>query len=386
VTCVPSLSAVTRRCTPGARALDARIDLARRARHDDHVHILAARFGTEQNVCAPIDANGNLTADGTRTFEWDARNQLVAVTVGTYRSEFTYDGEQRRVREIEKEDGIIESDRRVLWCGREICEERAADGATVTRRAFKHGEQLGGAALFFAADHLGSVTDVSDASATSHGRYAYDPWGRRTLSAGADVTRVGFTGHLWEAVGSLWVTQYRAFDADLGRWLSDDPLGLKAGTNLYAYVKNEPIIRWDPHGLVAAAGGVTGGAGIALGWFGGHLGGSCSLGVDGTGAIGLVCCRYLAATIGFGAGAGVGGTGMVCPSCQSICDLGGESFQFELNLPTIGASGGGGQEGGGQGFGTGSVTGRGGVGPGYLAYGLSTCTVIPFNRKCEKCR
>jgi YD repeat-containing protein len=42
------------------------------------------------------DANGNLTSDGTRTLEWDARNQLVAVEVGTHRSEFTYDGLQRR--------------------------------------------------------------------------------------------------------------------------------------------------------------------------------------------------------------------------------------------------------------------------------------------------
>jgi YD repeat-containing protein len=46
------------------------------------------------------DATGNLTADGTRTFEWDARNQLVAVTVGTHRSEFVYDGLQRRVRPV----------------------------------------------------------------------------------------------------------------------------------------------------------------------------------------------------------------------------------------------------------------------------------------------
>lgn len=30
-------------------------------------------------MCAPIDANGTLTADGTRTFEWDAWNQLVGV-------------------------------------------------------------------------------------------------------------------------------------------------------------------------------------------------------------------------------------------------------------------------------------------------------------------
>ncbi|MCU0250856.1 MAG: hypothetical protein MUE61_11635, partial [Vicinamibacterales bacterium] len=41
------------------------------------------------------DANGNLTGDGTRSFEWDARNQLAAVTVGTLRSEFVYDGLQR---------------------------------------------------------------------------------------------------------------------------------------------------------------------------------------------------------------------------------------------------------------------------------------------------
>ena len=34
------------------------------------------------------DANGNLASDGTRTFEWDARNQLVAVINGTTRSEF----------------------------------------------------------------------------------------------------------------------------------------------------------------------------------------------------------------------------------------------------------------------------------------------------------
>jgi hypothetical protein len=36
------------------------------------------------------DANGNLTSDGTRSFEWDARNQLMAVNVGAQRSEFVW--------------------------------------------------------------------------------------------------------------------------------------------------------------------------------------------------------------------------------------------------------------------------------------------------------
>jgi len=63
---------------------------------------------TNRRVGAPIDANGNLTADGTRTFEWDARNQLVAVIVAAHRSEFTCDGFQRRARTVEKEYGVVQ--------------------------------------------------------------------------------------------------------------------------------------------------------------------------------------------------------------------------------------------------------------------------------------
>lgn len=104
------------------------------------------------------DANGNLTSDGTRTFEWDARNQLVAVTVGTHRSEFVYDGLQRRVRQIERDNGVTTADTRVLWCETAICEERAADGVTVTRRAFGLGEQIGvGGATRIAVDFSRNV-------------------------------------------------------------------------------------------------------------------------------------------------------------------------------------------------------------------------------------
>ena len=59
------------------------------------------------------DANGNLTSDGIRTFEWDALNQLAAVDVGTHRSEFTYDGDRRRVRVVERarREGVPRGDR-----------------------------------------------------------------------------------------------------------------------------------------------------------------------------------------------------------------------------------------------------------------------------------
>lgn len=181
----------------------------------------------EACLCAPIDANGNLTSDGTRSFEWDARNQLVAVTVGTHRSEFVYDGLQRRVRQIEQDNGVTTADTRVLWCETAICEERAADGVTVTRRLYAQGEQAAGTARFFARDHLGSVVEVADGTATVLAQYAYDPWGRRTVASGSDVTGVGFTGHSQSTAATLWLALYRSYDPTLARWLSDDPIGLR---------------------------------------------------------------------------------------------------------------------------------------------------------------
>ncbi len=46
----------------------------------------------------------------------------------------------------------------------------------------------------------------------------------------------------------------RDYDAKLGRWLTPDPLGFADGPNLYAYVRNNPLILYDPYGLAATDG------------------------------------------------------------------------------------------------------------------------------------
>jgi RHS repeat-associated protein len=194
------------------------------------------------------DANGNMTSDGVRIFDWDARNQLVAVTVAAQRSEFAYDGLQRRVRETVSDNGVVRSDTRVLWCEREICEERALDGTTVVTRSFKHGQQTPAGLRFLATDHLGSVIAISDTSMSLLARYAYDPWGRRTTT-GINVTSETFTGHRWHPDSSLLLTLYRGYDPELGMWISEDPIGLVEGPNFYRYVAGNPIRFQDPLGL-----------------------------------------------------------------------------------------------------------------------------------------
>jgi RHS repeat-associated protein len=199
------------------------------------------------------DANGNMTSDGTRTFEWDARNQILSITDGVYRTEFTYDGLNRRVRSIEKVSGVVQTDTRALWCAWQICEERSGDGTTILRRAFRLGEQVGGVARFFATDHLDSVTEVTDSAGDLLSRYEFDPWGRRSVAAGTDLTSIGFTGHRWQANGAIWLTMFRGYDASFGRWLSEDPLPVTMRSfselNPHTYGANNPVRYTDLYGL-----------------------------------------------------------------------------------------------------------------------------------------
>ena len=60
---------------------------------------------------------------------------------------------------------------------------------------------------------------------------------------------MGYTGHRWQEQGDLWLTFYRAYEPELGRWLSEDPIGYGDGLNLLAYVQNRPITLNDPEGL-----------------------------------------------------------------------------------------------------------------------------------------
>jgi len=198
------------------------------------------------------DANGNLTSDGVRTYEWDAENRLVAVNQGALRSEFTYNAANQRVRIVEKDGTTVLSDSRYLWCGLSLCDERDATGTTVTRRFFAQGMQEGSSAYFYTRDHLGSIREMTDTSGAVRARYDYDPFGRRTKVSGDKDAAFGYTGHFMHATSGLTLAPYRAYSAALGRWISEDPLGLRAGDlNLYRYVANTPPNAVDPSGMFA---------------------------------------------------------------------------------------------------------------------------------------
>jgi len=203
---------------------------------------------TGESVDLTYDYPGNLTDDGEgKTFEWDAASRLTAVNHGSNRSEFTYDGLSRRVKIVEKSGSTVTSTKLFVWVGNTIAQERASNH-TVTRQYFAEGEYRD-KPYYYTRDHLGSIRELTNSDGALVARYDYDPYGNRTKLSGTADVDFGYTGHYHHAPSGLNLTLYRAYDPEMGRWISKDPIGENGGINLYGYVSENPVNTVDALGL-----------------------------------------------------------------------------------------------------------------------------------------
>lgn len=225
--------------------------------------------GTLQSHNFIYDANGNMTSDGTNSYAWNAENKLLQITYpGDGNStKFDYDALGRCAKITELTGGTVSGIKQLVWCSTQICEERDANGA-LTKQFFSLGQRNGGKTYFYSCDHLGSIRQVTDSAGNVVAQYSYSPFGERTkITVSGPDSDFGFAGTYHHARSGLNLTLFRAYHSRLGRWLSRDPLGESAGSNLYSYVMNNPLNAIDPLGL---AGWVTINVEQGEGWRWGH--------------------------------------------------------------------------------------------------------------------
>lgn len=201
------------------------------------------------------DLNGNITntvtATSTNSYQFDAANRMISATSPTNQSLFTYDGLGRRVQIIEKTNGVAYVTNKFVWDGQIMVEQRDLTGTNVTKRFFGGGEQISGTNYYFTQDHLGSVREMVNSAGAIQYRADYDPYGRLIPVQGTLIPDFLYAGMYYHAPSGLNLTLYRAYDSDLGRWLSRDPIQEAGGLNLYAYVDNNPLNAIDPDGRFA---------------------------------------------------------------------------------------------------------------------------------------
>ena len=231
---------------------------------------LGDRLATYGRAASPLAAAGSYAYDtaGNVThitrencmvldLTWDSQYQLVSVTTnGAFAESYAYDAFGRRVSTTTQEGTIrhIYDDR---WqCIADVDEQ----GNVVSSYVWGEGidnllaVKVDGNAYYPLTDIQGTVWGYVDSVNNIVARFEYDAWGN-LLSATSTIpalarNRYRFQGREWSAVTGLTNFRMRWYDAETGRWLSKDPIGLGGGLNLYVFCGNDAMNYRDPTGLV----------------------------------------------------------------------------------------------------------------------------------------
>ncbi|MFC1999520.1 RHS repeat-associated core domain-containing protein, partial [Chloroflexota bacterium] len=200
------------------------------------------------------DADGNLTeiSGGKWRAVYDHENRPIEVARNGIACRYTYNGLRLRTR-VETVKGVRnyyhDPRGRVLFetdNSGSIVSFYIYDQSSLVARVTPSGE-----VHFYHFDKTGSTLALSDGNGNIVSAYAYAPFGdmaKRTGDVENPFTYVGALGVMDEGDG-LFFMKHRYYDAHTGRFIHRDPLGIAGGINLYAYVRNNPVVSVDPHGL-----------------------------------------------------------------------------------------------------------------------------------------
>ena len=199
------------------------------------------------------DQNGNLTSDGTNTYTWNARDELIAMSGPNLTASFGYDGEGRRVSKTI--NGITTN---YIYDGLQVVEENQQSGPVTTQlsgeldEVFFRKMTIGGSLQteFLLTDALGSTWGLADQSGNINTQYKYDIFGTTQATGQSSTTNnlLQYTGRENDETG-LYYYRNRYYSPSLRRFISRDPLKETAGENEYSYVNNSPTNFTDPLGL-----------------------------------------------------------------------------------------------------------------------------------------
>lgn len=189
------------------------------------------------------NAQGAATGDGIRSFTLNGRGQIQSIVGAAI---YGYDGNAKRIK-IDK-SGSVEYTLYDL-SGRMVYSERAAkqtDYLSLNGQQVVELRQVSGATTptYLHPDLLGSPRLATDAAKAVAWREHFDPFGQK-LNGVAD--KIGYTGHAHDQESGYTYMQARYYDAQVGRFLSTDPVD--DDFSLYAYVSNNPLNRTDPTGM-----------------------------------------------------------------------------------------------------------------------------------------
>lgn len=214
-----------------------------------------------QNMSLQYDDNGNLTSDGTHTYQYNYNNRLISVDNGQTAT-YKYDALNRRIQKTVVEP--VETTINYYYSGDQAIEERDANNAVIATYIFGISVddalqmQRGGNTYYYHKNHLGSVVALTDGSGNLVERYEYDPYGQpsffdandNALSQSAVGNAILFTGRDYDYETGMYYYRARSMHPVLGRFMQHDPLMYVDGLSMFGYAGNNPIGFVDTYGMM----------------------------------------------------------------------------------------------------------------------------------------
>lgn len=222
------------------------------------------------------DAHGNMTSmPHLASIGWDFKDQKREVDLGGGgKAYYMYNAAGERVRKVWEHSGIIEE--RIYLGGYEVYRRREGADLVIERETLHVTDDARRIALvetktvdtsappftptprlrYHLGNHLGSAMLELDQGGLVISYEEYHPYGTTTYHAarsGVEVSakRYRYTGKERDEETGLYYHGARYYAPWLGRWTAADPAGMVDGTNLYAYVRDNPVRLIDPNGTDA---------------------------------------------------------------------------------------------------------------------------------------
>jgi RHS repeat-associated protein len=194
---------------------------------------------------------------------YDAENRMVALCYTNagvvFSNAYRYAASHFLAEMLSYTNGVLASTSRFVRHGTRDVQERSGTNQVTREYAWGLGLPGGAGGLLslrqsgqdysYLYDRLGNVRGVLQGDQTSAARYAYGPFGERIAVDGSLDQPIGYSGKRHDPDAGLLYYGYRFYLPGSGRWMTRDPIGERGGMNLYAFVGNNPINKFDPMGL-----------------------------------------------------------------------------------------------------------------------------------------
>jgi RHS repeat-associated protein len=226
--------------------------------NDNRVHNELNQLLEDDSCYYRYDLDGNMTEKISKAtidtihFVWDIENKLTEVRKPGLLVKYEYDAIGRRVsKEV---NGVVTQFR---YDGEDMILEMDSKDSLIANYTFGPGiddplmMHRDSNNYYYVKDGLGSVTALTDSTGNSVKEYKYGVFGIITDESGDSTlwNPFTYTSREWEKEIGIYFYRARYYDPEMGRFLSEDPIGFDGGdVNIFRYCLNSPTNHVDASG------------------------------------------------------------------------------------------------------------------------------------------